>query len=320
MLSVQPLESAKGAADYYAAAFNYYAGDAQAMRWLGKGAVHLGLSGLVEKEQMLQLLQGKLPDGQMLQNKKGEHRPGFDMTFSAPKSVSILVGLGVDKDLEQFHDRAVELSIKQLEEEFAETRIVKDGRVYFEKTNNFVIAAFRQPSSRANDPALHTHAVTMNITFDKDNKARSLASDIHANRGVVEQLQRNVTYCGLLYRTHLANMLKEKGYQLTPAGDGLFEIEGMPESILKEFSTRREEIKQYMNEHGWTGSKAASAATLITRNNKEEHNINILQDNWKKRADELGFDGEQFVKEALSLQTEKGLFESIKESVFGFFF
>jgi conjugative transfer relaxase protein TraI len=320
MLSVQPLESAKGAADYYAAAFNYYAGDAQAMRWLGKGAVHLGLSGLVEKEQMLQLLQGKLPDGQMLQNKKGEHRPGFDMTFSAPKSVSILVGLGVDKDLEQFHDRAVELSIKQLEEEFAETRIVKDGRVYFEKTNNLVIAAFRQPSSRANDPALHTHAVTMNITFDKDNKARSLASDIHANRGVVEQLQRNVTYCGLLYRTHLANMLKEKGYQLTPAGDGLFEIEGMPESILKEFSTRREEIKQYMNEHGWTGSKAASAATLITRNNKEEHDINVLQDNWKKRADELGFDGEQFVKDALSLQTEKGLFESIKESVFRFFF
>ena len=153
MLSVQPLESAKGAADYYAAAFNYYAGDAQALRWLGRGAQILGLSGIVEKDPMLELLQGKLPNGQILQNKKGEHRPGFDMTFSAPKSVSILVGLGIDKELELFHDRAVELTIRQLEEEFAETRIVKDGRVHFEKTNNFVIAAFRHPSSRANDPA-----------------------------------------------------------------------------------------------------------------------------------------------------------------------
>lgn len=320
MLSVQPLESAKGAADYYAAAFNYYAGDAQAMRWLGKGAEILGLSGVVEKETMLALLEGKLPNGQVLQNKKGEHRPGFDMTFSAPKSVSILVGLGFDKELELFHDKAVELTINQLEEEFAETRVVKDGKVHFEKTNNFVIAAFRQPSSRANDPALHTHAVTHNITFDKDNKARSLASDIHANRGVVEQLQRNVTYCGLLYRTHLANMLKDKGYTLRDAGDGLFEIAGMPEAVLKEFSTRREDIENYMKEQGWSGAKAASAATLLTRDNKEEHDIAVLQENWTKRIDELGFDGAQFVKDALIKPEKKGLFESLKEMVFGQFF
>lgn len=322
MLSIQPLESAKGAADYYTAAFNYYAGDAQALRWLGKGAERLGLNGVVDKETMLALLEGKLPDGQVLQNKKGEHRPGFDMTFSAPKSVSILAGLGFDKELELFHDEAVELAIEQLEKEFAETRIVKDGKVFFEKTNNFVIAAFRQPSSRANDPALHTHAVTFNMTFDKNDEARSLASDIHANRGVVEQLQRSVTYCGLLYRTHLANMLKEKGYVLIEAGDGLFEIAGMPDELLKAFSTRREDIEAYMKEKGWTGAKAASAATLLTRDIKEEHDINVLQENWIKRVDELGFDGHQFVKEALSIRhnQQKGLFERVKEFVFGQYF
>lgn len=320
MISIQPLESAKGAADYYAAAFNYYAGDAQAMRWLGRGAEILKLGGVVEKEDMLQLLKGILPNGQVLQNKQGEHRPGFDMTFSAPKSVSILVGLGVDKDLEQFHDKAVELAIQQLEEEFAQTRIVKDGMVHFEQTNNFVIAAFRQPSSRANDPALHTHGVTMNMTFDKEGKARSLASDIHANRGVVEQLQRNVTYCGLLYRTHLANMLKGKGYQLTAAGDGLFEIERIPAQVLTEFSQRREEITQYMDDKGWSGAKAASRATLLTRDNKEEHDIHVLQESWKKRADELGFDGHQFVMDALTKEPKKSFLESLKESVFKLFY
>jgi conjugative transfer relaxase protein TraI len=320
MLSVQPLKSAKGAAEYYTAAYNYYAGDAQAMRWLGKGAEHLGLTGAVEKNQMLQLLQGELPDGQKLQNKQGKHRPGFDMTFSAPKSVSILVGLGVDDELELLHDKAVELAIQQIEEEFAETRIVKDGIVHFEKTNKLVIAAFRQPSSRANEPALHTHGVTMNMTFDKDNKARSLASDIHGNRGVIEQLQRNVTYAGLLYRTHFANLLKEKGYPLTTAGDGLFEIEGMPESVLIEFSTRREEILQYMKEQGWSGAKAASAAAIITRDNKEEHDINKLREDWRQRANELGFDGHQFVKDALSLQIKPGILEQVKNTVFGLFY
>ena len=317
MLSVQPLKSAQGAADYYTAAFNYYASDALAMRWLGRGAEQLGLTGVVEKEQMLALLEGKLPNGQILQNKKGEHRPGFDMTFSAPKSVSILVGLGADKELELFHDKAVELTIRQLEEEFAETRIVKDGKMHFEKTNNFVIAAFRQPSSRANEPALHTHGVTMNMTLDSEGTVRSLASDIHGNRGVVEQLQQNVTYAGLLYRTNLANMMKGKGYQLMQVGDGLFEIDGMPQPVLKYFSTRRGDIEKYMEERGWTGSKAASAATLLTRDNKEEYDLGKLLENWHKGAEELGFNAHEFVSQALSFKERKSLFESVKEFVFG---
>ncbi len=105
MLSVQPLKSAKGAVNYYLAAFNYYASEPQAMRWLGQGAVQLGLNGVITKDSMLPLLEGKLPNGQVLQNKQGEHRPGFDMTFSAPKSVSILIGLGVDPELELMHDK-----------------------------------------------------------------------------------------------------------------------------------------------------------------------------------------------------------------------
>jgi len=268
MLSVQPLQSAKGAADYYAAAFNYYAGDAQALRWLGKGAEIAGITGMVEKETMLALLEGRLPEGQILQNKKGEHRPGFDMTFSAPKSASILAGLGADKDIERFHDMAVEFAIGQIEKEFAQTRIVKDGKVEFVNTGNLMIAAFRQPSSRANDPAMHTHAVTMNITFDENGKARSLASDIHGNQGVIEQLQRNVTYAGLLYRMHFANLLKQKGYALTEAGDGLFEIAGFPKEVLGEFSQRRAEIVQFMDEQGWEGSRMASHATLLTRSSQ----------------------------------------------------
>ncbi|MDF1931763.1 relaxase domain-containing protein [Legionella pneumophila] len=55
-----------------------------------------------------------------------------------------------------------------------------------------MVAAFRQPSSRANDPALHTHCVTMNITFH-EGKARSLSSDPSREHGVIEQIKIMLT-------------------------------------------------------------------------------------------------------------------------------
>src|SRR3990167_9701230 len=103
MLSIKPLQSAKSACDYYLAAFNYYQGDSTAIAWLGKGKDFLNLKDEVEQTAMLRLLEGVLPDGNKIQNNRGEHRPGFDMTFSAPKSVSILVGLGVAPGLVHFH-------------------------------------------------------------------------------------------------------------------------------------------------------------------------------------------------------------------------
>lgn len=323
MLSIQPLKSAKGAADYYAAAFEYYAGDAQALRWLGEGCARLGLTGVVEKEQLLALLEGKLPSGQRIQNKQGEHRPGFDMTFSAPKSVSILGGLGADKTLSLLHDKAVEKAIHLIEKEFAQARVVIDGQIYYVNTKSLVIAAFRQPSSRANDPDLHTHGVTMNITFtSEDGKSRALASDIHGHCGVIEQLQRHATYAGLLYRTELANLLKEQGYRLRDIGKGLFEIEGMPTVVLKEFSTRRNDIEAKMQEEGWEGARLASRATLLTRPPKEEHNMNILQTDWHQRAQQLGFDAHAFVKahKAESLSPTRGIFASLKETLFERFY
>lgn len=323
MLSVQPLKSAQGAADYYTAAFNYYAGDVEALRWLGKGSERLGLTGIVEKEQMLALLEGYLPNGQVLKNKKGEHRPGFDMTFSAPKSVSILSGLGADSMLSQLHDKAVEKAIGLIEKEFAQARVVIGGKVHYVDTGNLVVAAFRQPSSRANDPALHTHGVTTNITVtSEDGKARSLASDINGNFGVIEQLQQHVTYAGLLYRTELANLLKEQGYRLRDVGKGMFEIDGVPEGVLKEFSTRRADIEEKMKEKGWEGARLASKATLLTRNAKEEHDINVLRTDWQKRAELLGFDAYAFVTSHKADCEPKafGFFTSIKEKLFERFY
>ncbi|PWY54109.1 conjugal transfer protein TraI [Legionella qingyii] len=314
MLSIQPLKSAQGAADYYAAAFNYYAGDATAMQWLGKTSSHFQLNGVIEKEHMLALLEGRLPNGQVLQNLKGEHRPGFDMTFSAPKSVSLLVGLGAAPELVRFHDEAVKYAIGQIEREFAQTRVRRDGEICYEKTDNLLVAAFRQPNSRANDPALHTHCVTMNMTFHQG-KIRSLASDPSRNHGVIEQIQNNAHYCGLIYRQHLANSLKKAGFPLRMAGDGLFEIDGIPDAVLREFSRRREDIEKHLEEKGWSGAKSASAATLLTRHGKEDQEMDVLALDWQERAKALGFDAHHFIKNRHQHIESQNWFSAIKEKL-----
>ncbi len=296
MLSVKPLESAKNAHDYYMQAIEYYQSDANAMQWLGAGKQYLKLGDEIDGNLLLNLLQGILPNGQKLQNPQGEHRPGFDMTFSAPKSVSLLVGLGAAPELLKFHDAAVEHAIAKIETEFAQTRVRSNGEIIYKNTGNLLVASFRQPSSRANDPALHTHCVTLNMTF-LDGKARSLASDKSRTFGVVEQIQNHQRYCGLLYRQHLANSLKEAGFQLRLTGDGLFEIDGIPDVVLSEFSRRREDIERLMEEKGWAGAKSASAATLITRNGKEEHDMDTLQADWHARAKALDFDAQAFMQQ-----------------------
>lgn len=318
MLSVQPLKSATSASKYYLGAVEYYQSDSSATCWLGMSRQYLGLEGLIESKDLERLLQGHLPDGQVLKNFKGEHRPGFDMTFSAPKSVSLLVGLGVAPELIKFHDDAVRFAISTIESEFAEVRVSLDDKIVYQKTNNLLVASFRQPSSRNGDPALHTHCVTINMTF-WNGKAKSLASDKSRQHGVVEQIQNNAHYCGLLYRQHLANSLKEAGFSLNIKKPGLFEIDGIPDSVLQEFSSRRKEIEEFMDEKGWVSAESASKAAILTRQGKEEHNFDKLQESWQKRAVDIGFDAHQFMQNPMGINTPNSWASNIKEKFIAYF-
>ncbi|MBY0377853.1 MAG: conjugative relaxase, partial [Gammaproteobacteria bacterium] len=321
MLSIEPLKSASGATKYYLNVVNYYENDSKSIRWLGEGAKALAIHGeLVEKELMQALLQGMMPDGIQLGrlDKEGiQHRPGFDMTVSAPKSFSILLESGADPRLGEALDKTVEWFVSEMEAEFAQARIMVDGKIEYIDTKNFVVAAFRQPNSRANDPQSHVHLVVMNMTQCKDGKWRSLASDMQAECGVVEQIMKNHIYGGLKFRNKLANFTKELGYTLETTGDGLWEIKGVPKEVLQHFSKRREGIEAFMEDKGWQGAKAASIATQRTKTDKEIVDFAA----WKKEilttCKSFGFDALQFVAR---IQEPKNLFSRVKESVINQFF
>ncbi|HBD7398683.1 TPA: conjugative transfer relaxase/helicase TraI [Legionella pneumophila] len=317
MLSIQPLNSAEGAASYYLDVVNYYANESKSVRWLGEGAKVLGIHGqTVEKDQMMALLKGNLPDGTQLGriDKDGiHHRPGFDMTVTAPKSFSILLESGADPRLGEVFDKSVEWFVEEMEKEFAGARQFVDGKIEYIDSGNLVIAAFRQPSSRANDPNSHAHLVVQNMTQCPDGKWRSLASDMDSQKGVVEQIMKHHIYGGLKFRNKLANLTKELGYQLVSDGDGLWEIQGVPEQILTHFSKRRESIEALLDEKGWSGAKASSIAAQKTKLDKEIVDFDQWKEDIIQECQEMGFNPHQLVES--SLKPQQSLFKSLKETI-----
>jgi conjugative relaxase-like TrwC/TraI family protein len=138
--------------------------------WLGRQASGLGLSGAVSTEGLEALLSGHDPRtgtrlGRALIDRydaKGRLIPavaGFDGTFSAPKSLSVWWGLTEDPGLLEAHDVAVRAVLEHIERYGATTRVRVNGARQHPDTQGLTIAAFRQATSREDDPQIHTHVV-----------------------------------------------------------------------------------------------------------------------------------------------------------------
>ncbi len=310
----------------------YYAKDDDAHReasaWAGRGADALGLSGPVDPDVFSDILAGEVPDGsgRRLGRRLGDgtidHRPGRDVTFSAPKSVSIAALIGGDERIVAAHDAAVRRTLAWIEKNAVETRTMDadSGRMVRTGDQKAVIATFRHEVSRNLDPQLHTHAVIANMVQGQDGGTprsgetpRSAKWRTMAN----EKLYASKMLIGALYRAELARGLEELGYGIEKThADGRFEIAGAPgrspvsRSIVEAFSTRRAEIEAAMDarSQGDPGSNPhlAARAALMTRAHKREVDRDALRESWQRQASELGFDASEFVNEARHRQAAYG--------------
>ncbi len=300
MLSTKVIKNVDQAAHYFLGQDNYYTeGNALAQehsQWWGKGAAALGLSGSVNSQQFTALLQGHLPDGQQLGKKmNGEiiHRPGFDLTFSVPKSVSILALLGEDERIFKAIETATDRVLEGIEREQAKTRVRKDGVLTIERTGKLVVARFLHDLSRDGDPQLHTHCVVMNATLRKDGQWRSLASKLghyaqdtpETPNGFLEAVRRHQKYYGALFRAELAHEMQQLGYAVEKSGaHGFFDIAGISRESMALYSQRRRDIEAYLKSQGLSGAKAAELATLKTRRAKQAIDRRTLKPLWETRA------------------------------------
>ncbi len=292
--SVSALSSAGQAASYYEADDYYAEGGLAPSEWQGESAEALGLSGDVDREQFKNLLEGKVAGEQLGTPRDGklEHRPGWDVTLSAPKSVSIMAEVAGDRRLIGAHTEAVKTALGFVERHMAATRIREDGIVIREATGNLAIASFQHGTSRAQDPQLHTHNVILNATQDKDGNWRSLEPR------AIYQLQKQI---GAVYRQELALKVRELGYQIESTKESMFEIKGVSKNIIDAFSGRSAAIEDRLAERGKTREKASAVekqiAALDTRDAKSSVDHGKLVGNWRDTADAKGFG----LKERLAL-------------------
>ena len=236
-----------------------------------------GLVGQVDPGDLRNLLAGRSADGEPLglQVQPGR-RPGFDLTFSAPKGVSLLWAFGaldVRDAISVGHDRAVASVIDHLSAEACFARRGRGGAQLVE-ANGFIGAAFRHRTSRAGDPQLHSHVVVPNLVNGAD--GRWSAPD-------GRQLYLWQKAAGTLYRSALRAELTPLGLAWDFRQNGLSELREVPKAILKAFSKRRTDIESAMEVRGTTSQKAAETATLDTRERKPVGGtqIDVLREGWR---------------------------------------
>lgn len=266
---------------------DYYA-RAEPGRWCGAGATLVGLAGEVRTAQVDALAAGKHPaTGERLGVRVGKV-VAFDLTFSAPKSVSILAELAGPADREQTllaHQAAVAETLR-----FIETEGVLVGRrglggVRQVGTLGAVAAAFDHHTSRAGDPQLHTHLLVFNRALGADGRWAGL----HGRR-----LFAWAKTAGYVYQSALRAELTDRlGVAWGTATNGMAEISGVPAEALEAFSTRRAEIEAAMADKGFSTARAAQVATLATRPAKA-HDVDrdVQRSIWWERATAAGLSPE----------------------------
>lgn len=238
---------------------------------------------------------------------------GFDLTFSAPKSLSVAWGISSPEQaerLEAAHEAAIEQTIAWLETEVIRARTGAQG-IAFHTTNGLLATRFRHWESREGDPQLHDHVVVSNrvqIT-DEQGRVRWLTIDSRS-------LYKATVTASSVYNQKLANELKQLGVELrertTPSGDyrGM-ELAAISDDLIERYSGRRaaitarteELVTEFVAEHGHqpdrkTRLALAQQATLETRIPKSQAvTRDELREQWRGH---LGAEAEQIQQEIIT--------------------
>lgn len=309
MLSISQPRSASSAASYYLhlekdSRFErgeYYFREGDAAEWMGNGANHLGLEGTVSPEIFRQLADGFGPSGQSLAKNAGEpeRRAGWDLTFSAPKSVSVAWSVAdpaTREAIERAHQAAVRESFALMQDKAGYARTGAQGKEI--QRADLVAAAFQHGTSREQDAQLHTHVFVFNAGICENGHAASLDSS---------RLYDWKMAVGAAYQAQLAHELGNLGYQLERDGEETFRIAVVPRALEEAQSTRRTQIEAELARTGQSGAKASATATLKTRQAKGDVNLGELRKQWSETGKAHGFTP-AMARPDYQSETQKSLF------------
>ena len=330
---VTTLKGADAGTYYVEALPNYYLDSGEpAGIWHGRGAEMLGLNGEIDDREFLAVMAGLDPRARgeaHLGRVYGESSVrGFDITASAPKSVSVLFAIGDDHIRHQVlesHDAAVAAMLGWVEQH-AHTRFRINGEIAIVDAEGTIAATFRQHTSRALDPQLHTHAVVANKVRSPD--GRWLALDARTLK--LDQRTLSAIYHATL-RSELTGRL---GVEWTEVVNGIANVAHVPDPVLEEFSSRTTDVQRRRDEkldrfidtldrrptprERW---RLEREAVLDSRPAKS-HSLNAdsLHAGWIEQVEDLGHEPERLVDAAIGriegrLPDPRAMTETMRQAI-----
>lgn len=258
----------------------------------------------MEDDDFLALMDGRDPaTGELLGTSHQERTVrGFDVTCSAPKSVSVLFAIGDDRvrnEVLEAHDAAVAAACGCVEDH-AHCRYRVDGEVWTVDARGLVAAAFRQHTGRAHDPQIHTHLVIVNRVMAPD--GRWLALDART----LKHDQRTVS---ALYAVGLrAELTARLGVRWNEVVIGQAEMADAPDEVLDAFSQRTHQMARRLDEkterfvdqlgrrptprERW---RIEREAALDSRPSKTSEGAQSLHEHWTDQLDALGYSSDSYL-------------------------
>ena len=284
-------------------------------RWYGQGCEQmfgiepgtlLNIPAEGERGELMLALDGINPrTGEALQLPKNRSVKGYDVTFSPPKTFSVLASLAPDNSLRdqlwQAHREAVDATLAWMEKEIMVGRrghAGRDGTVH----QSVAVAQFDHETSRSDDPQIHTHCVVVGYGLGEDDKIGTLwSTPFWSGKAGREQI---VSTLGEIYGAHLrqstANLdLPIRWQRRTQRGRIGWEIAGITPKIHGEFSRRTTTIETKLAEMGLSDNATKATqkmVTMSTRQSKTERLARDLRPEWIARLEALRMTPEKLME------------------------
>jgi conjugative relaxase-like TrwC/TraI family protein len=252
--------------------------------WSGRAAEGLGLRGAIDPDQLRAVLDGRHPTaGHRLRSERATVL-GFDLTFSAPKSASVVFALGGEEAARHVvaaHAEGVQGALRYLESHALSARRGSGEEREILPTTGLVAASFTHGVNRNLDPHLHTHVVMANMVHGLD--GRWGACD---HRG----LSAHRAAASAVYESHLrARLSAGLGVRWVGTPGLRAEVRGVSPHLMGEFSSRGADIRRHMAAHGAHSARGARVAWAATRPAKSGGlDFGELSSQWDRRARSFG--------------------------------
>ena len=253
-------------------------------QWAGSVAEGLGLTGPVQADEFRRLLESRHPRSGVVLGSGRVSVPAFDLTFSAPKSASVLFALAgaeAARAVVAAHDQAVAGSLSYLEQH-AVTATRRSGPLrQVLPTTGAVAAVFTHGVSRNGDPHVHSHVVVANLVHAAD--GRWSACD---RRGIAAHRLAAAAVYEAQLRAGLATTL---GLRWTGGPGRTAEVAGVGPELLGAFSGRGADIRRHLYENAVHSGRGAHIAWAATRPAKTPAApFTDHEALWRRRADDVG--------------------------------